>query len=364
MKSVITDVRHNPLFRAAVIVPSLIVLVFSLFNLTSAPDQERVANAVKVGIVNLDAGMTFPPINVAKRLTAGLEGQLPFLLRPFEDEASARAALETQEITAFVMFPEAFTKQVMGEDTVDFTVVGAGNTTMAEARIAQQMPMLLQMGIAAAVSSVRLAIAKGQLPTGALPVNMTAEFIHSPANPAATMAPFAASYTLWLSSMVGAILLFVVSRPIGSVPDRVTLRSVLPVAVTGIATLILTVTIGATAGITGGWLTFWLTVWPLALALTWLVSGLLALFGLVSILVVLPIAFYQVVLGGTQMPATAAPTWLAWMVDFAPFDHIGALLRSLILGGPATPDWVLIGGSAAVGLALIWIGTAIWARRG
>lgn len=363
MMTALSDVRHSLLFRAALIVPSAIVLVFSLFNLSAAPDPARIAGAIEIGFVKLDTGMTFPPIKVSDRLQQGLSGQLPFSIREFEDEATARTALEAQEIAAFVLFPPEFSSQVFGDEPVDFKVVGAGNLTVAESRLAEQMPMMLQSGIAAAVSSLRLALAKGQMPTGQLPVNMSAEMVHPTANAAAAMAPFAASYTIWLSSMVGAVLLYLASRAVEAGQGRALLRTVFPVAATGAASLCLTFVVASTAGIDVGFLQFWLLVWALGLALAWFLGGLIAVFGLPVLVLVVPLVFYQAVLGGTQMPAAAAPQWLGWVSALAPFDDIGAMMRSLIIGGTVAPNWAWLGLIGVAGMAMIWAGTMIWARR-
>ncbi|MBT6770853.1 MAG: ABC transporter, partial [Thiotrichales bacterium] len=47
MPSSLNDFRRSKLFRAAVIVPILIALIFSLFNLTAPNDPEKISSNFK-----------------------------------------------------------------------------------------------------------------------------------------------------------------------------------------------------------------------------------------------------------------------------------------------------------------------------
>ena len=364
MSDLMSQLRETPLFRAALIVPTVIILVFSGFNLTAAPDASRAAAAMKVGIVNLDEGQVFPPIKVSERLMQGLGQQMPFSVIQYNDEPAAIAALEGGEVAAYILFPPEFSRQAFGDEPVGLSVVGAGNATMAEANIARQLPAMLEMGLAAGVNGLRLAMAKGQMPTGGLPVSMEAVQLHAPANPAAGMAGFAASYTIWLSTMVGGLLLFIATRGAGEARPLSVVRTVVPVVASGLATLILTTMLSLTSGLEAGFVGFWLMSWAIALSLAWLFAGLFAGFGFFALIVALPMVFYQGALGGTQIPATAAPDWLDALSLGLPFDHLGALLRSMILGGTTTPDWTLFAMTGALGLLLIWGGTRVWTRYG
>jgi uncharacterized phage infection (PIP) family protein YhgE len=60
--------RANPILRGALIAPSVVVLVFTFFNLTATVDQNSVVQRLAVKIVNLDEGVSLPgvgPIRVA-----------------------------------------------------------------------------------------------------------------------------------------------------------------------------------------------------------------------------------------------------------------------------------------------------------
>ena len=63
MPSPINDFRRSKLFKAAIIVPTLIALIFSIFNLTAPNDPEKISSNFRLGIVNLDTGSSFPLIS-------------------------------------------------------------------------------------------------------------------------------------------------------------------------------------------------------------------------------------------------------------------------------------------------------------
>jgi ABC-2 type transport system permease protein len=358
MQAAIRSLRAHPLFVPVLIVPTLITLIFSLFNLTAAPDPARLAAALRIGVVNDDAGMTFPPIKVAARMIDGMGDRLPFTLAEQPDEAAGRAALEAGALTALLIFPESFTGDVLGDGNVGYRLILAENLPAAEAQVAGQLPTMLDTAMSAAVSSIRLSLAKGQLPNPTLPVAGEIERLYPITLPAQRMAPFAAVFTTWLAALIGALLLTVATRPMAR-DEAALLRTAIPVAVTGVAALTLALLVAATAGVAGGAVTLWLSAWALMLALSWAFGGLFAWHGPAAMLLLLPVAFYQAALGGAQIPPAAAPAWLQSAALGLPFDRVGALYRSLILGGPG-PDWLPLAlGLAAAGLVLIWARTLL-----
>jgi hypothetical protein len=76
MASSINDFRRSKLFRAAIIVPTVIALIFSIFNLTAPNDPEKISSNFKLGIVNLDTSTSFPLVSTQ----AIKQSQDPFLL--------------------------------------------------------------------------------------------------------------------------------------------------------------------------------------------------------------------------------------------------------------------------------------------
>ena len=110
MPTTLTRWKKNRLFILAMIVPSLIMLIFSLFNMTAPLDPERSASAFRLGVVNQDEGLTSPPIWISSRMLGGLGENLSFKISEFKTIALARAVLEAGEIAAVVVFPLSFPK--------------------------------------------------------------------------------------------------------------------------------------------------------------------------------------------------------------------------------------------------------------
>ncbi len=114
MPSLIQTFLSAPLARPAMIVPTLIMLVFSVFTLTAPMSPERLAPTITLGIVNQDEGLTMPPIKISERLLAGLSGQMPFQTRAFETPEAAEAALAAGAVSVVVGFPAEFSRNWPG----------------------------------------------------------------------------------------------------------------------------------------------------------------------------------------------------------------------------------------------------------
>lgn len=341
--------HDRPMLRGALIAPSLIALIFSLFNLSAPPDPARIAPLVNVATVNLDTGLPFPPINIADRLIGGLATRLPTGLRSFDTEAAARAALQAEEVAAILVFPADFSRAVAGSDPVPVSVITSGSVTMVESQMAGALPAMVETGIATAVQTFRLAMAQGRLPDMTSPVAVSAEVIHPVTNAATRAAPFVAGFVLGLIALVGALVGSLGTR--GLAPRRAALlQAGLPVVAMPVAAAVLTALVYGFAG--GDALALWLAVSGLALAFAWLFSGALAVLGPVALLAIVPLVFWQGVLGGTQMPAAGAPDWLHWLLPLG-MDRIGGYLRSILLGGDNAFPVALALGAAGLGLALI-----------
>ena len=341
--------RDRPMLRGALIAPSGIALIFSLFNLSAPPDPARIAPLVTVATVNLDTGLPFPPINVAGRLIEGLSTRLPTGLRSFDNEDAARAALEADEVAAILVFPAGFSRAVASTDPVPLSVITSGSVTMVESQMAAALPAMVEAGVATAVQTFRLAMAQGRLPDMTSPVALSTEVIRPVTAPAARAAPFVSGFVLGLIAMVGALIGYLGTQ--GLAPRRAALlHVVLPVVAVPLAASVLTALVHGFAG--GDALGLWLGVAGLALAFTWLFVGALALIGPLALLAIVPLVFWQGALGGTQMPAAAAPEWLLWLNTLG-MDGIGAYLRGVLLGGQAAFPTVLALGAAGAGLAMI-----------
>ena len=351
-----------PLARPAMIVPTVIMLVFSVFTLTAPMDPARLAPAITLGIVNQDEGLTMPPIRISERMLSGLSGQLPFQTRAFDTTEAAQAALAAGEVSVVVGFPPDFSKRAFAGQQASVDIVTAPQVTVAEAQIAGQLERLLPAAMSAGVASMKLAMASGQMPTGEMPVvaNVTRLGADEPA--AAGQAPFVMLYTTWLAAFVGAMMMTLATR---ARPDRGTVavtRTLLPIAITGVASLALSLIVGATVG----WAVLiptWLAVWPTTLALTWFFVGLLSVLGLWMVAVILPLVFYQSAIGGVMMPAAAAPDWLGAITGWAGLDQVGAAYRGVVHGMALPYPVTLIAIFAVVGLCLIWLRTLMPVRK-
>lgn len=363
MQTHINRFFEGPMAKQAIIVPILIMLIFSVFNLTAPMDPQRAAQAVTLGIVNDDAGLPMPPVKVSERMLQGLGGQLPFATQNFDGRDAAFAALEDGEISVLLVFPKDFSAQAFKGAQAKFEIVTSPAVTVAEFQMAQQLERMLPAAMSAGVASMRLAMSEGRMPSGEMPVAAEVSSV-VPAGPMAAMqAPFAMLYTTWLASLVGAIMMTLATRGRSDRGVVALTRTVIPVGVMGLASLGLALVVGATAG-WGAFLPAWGVVWPTAIALSWLFVGLLSLLGLWMIVVLLPLAFYQSAIGGVMAPASAAPDWLTAITSWAELDRIGAAYRGAVHGIDLPYPVVLIASIAILGLALIWIRAALPARAG
>lgn len=357
--SLIADaLRERPVLRGALIAPSVAALIFSLFTLTAAPDPATLASGVTIATVNHDAGLPFPPINVASRLIDGLDARLPMHLQVFDSDEAARAALDAETVQAVLIFPEDFSRAVAGTEAVPLTLITSGSLTMAEAQMTGALPGMVESGVSAAVQSIRLAMARGQMPDMTPPVALTAEALNPPATAAARVAPFVAGFATALAALVGGILGWVGTRGLGGSRAAV-LRTLFPLIALPVAALVLA---GLVAGFAGGAFgALWLAIVGLGVAFGWFFAGALALFGPLALLVLVPLAFWQPAIGGGQMPLSAAPEWLHWLAPLH-LDAIGGYFRALILGAGHDFPWSLALGAAALGLAMIWLRAALVRR--
>jgi hypothetical protein len=173
------------------------------------------------------------------------------------------------------------------------------------------------------------------------------------------------TFATWLASFVGAMMLFIATRPERGPETMVPVglvRSVLPILAPALAALALALVVATALGTWSIFLSLWLTIWLAIAALTLLIGGLFAIFGLWSIIVILPVVFYQGALSGAQAPIGAAPDWLRAAGEALPFDRLSIAYRSLVIGGPETAVPVgLLLAVAVAGLALVWLGT--WFHR-
>ena len=361
MSSSIDQFRRSELFKPAIMVPAMIMLIFSLFNLTAPTDPVRTAAAFNLGVVNQDEGLTFPPMKLASIAMEGIAGKLPYTVTELDNPGIARSALEAGEVATVILFPADFSKLAVGDKNFSIEIWNTQHLTVAETQMASQLPMIVQMALSAGVANLRLAMSKGQMPSLELTVTADVETLHKAESMATLPAPFVMTFASWLAAMVGTILLFLATKQMPSM-NRAYIRTLVPVMTMGLASFVLALVVIFTTSQWGLFLGIWLNVWLVSLCLVWLFMGIFELTGLWSLLVILPTVFYQSVLGGSMAPVAAAPDWLREIGEVIPFDSIGAAYRGVMYdAGEGLPfTWLL--SAALIGIILIW-GSAIVRNR-
>jgi hypothetical protein len=359
MHALVRELRGSPFFRGAIVAPVAIMFFFSFFALSAAPDPDRMAKAITLGIVNLDEGAPMLPIKVGDQLIAGLAGNAPFATRALESEEAGRAALDAGEVSALLILPAEFTRAVAqrGAVPVPIKVVTSQHLSAAEAQMAAAIPGQLQLGINTALATMARAFGIQGAPT----VEASVETLHVSRGGAASLAPVIATQAIWLAGFVGALMLFAATRQAHAPASALSaVRSLLPAVSTGIASLVLALTVGWATGQWSALPALWGVGWLAAYAVTIMALGAFSVAGFWAALVVLPLAFWQPVLSGAQMPLAGAPEWLSAIGEAAPFHVLPAMFRSILIGGPDHAFLSAAGWAALIGLALVWGGTYAW----
>ena len=361
MSSSMAQFRRSELFKPAIMVPAIIMLIFSLFNLTAPADPVRTASAFNLGVVNQDEGLTFPPMKLATMAINGISGNLPFNLMELDNPEIARSALEAGEVATVIVFPEDFSKLAVGDKNFSIEILKTQHLTVSETQIASQLPMMIEFALSSAVANLRLARSKGQMPSLDLTVTADVDTLHSAESTATLPAPFVMTFTSWLAAMVGTILLFLATSQMARL-NRAYIRTLVPVMTMGLASFVLALVVAFTTSQWDQFIGVWLSVWIVSLCLVWLFMGIFEVAGIWSLVVILPAVFYQSVLGGSMAPIAAAPNWLREIGEIIPFDSIGVAYRGVIYntGGGLPFIWLL--SAALIGIILIW-GSAIVKHR-
>jgi len=358
MSSSIDQFRRSELFKPAIMVPAMIMLIFSFFNLTAPADPARAAAAFNLGVVNQDEGLTFPPMKLASIAMEGIAGNLPFTVTELENPEIARSALEAGDVATVILFPADFSKLAVGDKNFSIEIWNTQHLTVAETQMASQLPMMVQMALSSGVANLRLAMSKGQMPSLELTVTADVETLHKAESTATLPAPFVMTFASWLAAMVGTILLFLATSKMARM-NRAYIRTLAPVLTMALASFVLALVVAFTTSQWGQFLGVLLSVWIVSLCLVWLFMGIFEVAGLWSLLVILPAVFYQSVLGGSMAPVAAAPDWLRKIGEIIPFDSIGAAYRGVMFdaGGGLPTIWIL--SAALIGIILIWVSAIV-----
>lgn len=367
----LASLRKESTFPAAIVAPIAIVLIFVFFNMTSQVQQSDAAAAMTLGVVNLDEGAPgpFDTIKISEQLLSNMGPQLPLGTTAYASEADGVAAVDAGEASMLLIVPAEFSAKAMAGEPTAVRVVNTQHLSIAEAQFGAALPGQLQANMSLAVTLVRQALARGGPPNLAapLPVSAEVETLHSVADDSALFAPFVLMFPLWLSALIGSIMLHLTSRNAvnrSSIVAISAVRTLLPIATMGVGTLLSILIVGLVADAWAGFFAPWLYLWLVGLAATWLFVGLFSVLSFFAIVVALPLAFYQGTIAGVIAPAAAAPGWLAWVADILPLDDLMFGMRAILIGGPegAVPFGTIVV-ILVVGLALIWGGTAGHAMR-
>ena len=343
----------NPLLRAALVVPVAIMFLFSFFNLSAPVDPQRAMTALSIGLVNLDTGMG--PLKLSDRMMEGMEERFPFGIVAFDNAEAGRAALEAGEVAALITVPADFSSAAATGGTINLVVTATQHLTPVEAQLGAMLGQQLQAGASAAMAQSPLPMK----PT----LSVTTEYLHEATGQAAMLAPAIATFAIWVGSLAGAVLLYVVTEQAkgGLGAARMAgLRIAVPVLVAGVASLVLALVIAWLSDSWGALLPLWAVLWAAIYAISTLIGGLLATVRLWALLIVLPVVFYQGQLAGGQAPLGAAPDWLAWLGEAVPFRLLPTAVRSVLIGGGDGGFWGAIGLAMVFGVALILAGTYVW----
>jgi len=351
MPSSLNDFRRSKLFRAAVIVPILIALIFSLFNLTAPNDPEKISSNFKLGIVNLDTSIQFPLISTQAIKT--ISRSLPFRVGLFKTPDEAKEALSEGKISSVIIFPENFSELALGEKSITVKMISSDHLTVSETQIAKQLPSMFQMGLSTFISNLRLAKIKNEPPSPKMPVMIENETMHKAHSLASISSPFVMNFVTWLTAMVGSVLLFLATNQM-TLLNRAYVRTVTPIMTMGASSLVLAIVVTTSTQQWGSFFMLWLAPWLISVCLSWFFLGVFTIIGLSAMIVILPIVFYQSVLSGTIIPLTAAPEWLELIGTWVPFDSIGKAYRAIIFESNGSLPYLWLSATAFLGLLLNW----------
>jgi hypothetical protein len=264
-------------------------------------------------------------------------------------------------VSSVITFPEDFSQLVLSNKNLSIGVLNSQHLTIAETQIAGQLPTMVQITLSTFVSNLRASKLNNQSPNSGMLVTTNVQTMFKAKSLASLPAPFVMSFTTWMASMVGAILLFLGTRQMAFL-NRAYVRTIVPVMTMGFASFALATVVTLTTLQWEVFLMAWLSVWLVSVCLTWLFLGIFEIIGLSALLIILPLVQYQSVLSGSVAPVSAAPDWLERIGTAVPFDAIGAAYRAIIFGSDASLPFIWLLSAALIGIVLSW-GSAIFKGR-
>ena len=260
-----------------------------------------------------------------------------------------------------ITFPESFSQLALINKTLSIDILNSQHLTIAETQMASQLPSMIQMALSTFVSNLRASKLNNQASNAGMMVTTNVETMFKAKSLASLPAPFVMSFTTWMASMVGAILLYLGTRQMAFL-NRAYVRTIVPIMTMGFASFALATVVTLTTLQWEVFLMTWLSVWLVCVCLTWLFLGVFEIIGLSALLIILPLVQYQSVLSGSVAPVSAAPDWLERIGTAVPFDTIGAAYRAIIFGSDASLPYIWLISAALIGITLSW-GSAIFKGR-
>jgi uncharacterized phage infection (PIP) family protein YhgE len=346
--------------RAALAIWAIVPALFLFFALALAVDPSAHLDRLRIGVANLDAGLTTPQgqVSVGAQLSAGLGTQTHAEILPFASEAELRDAVTARDIVAGIVFPPGMTQSLKAGQAVQPAVVRMD----ANDAFTNSFTANLATVLASAVGSAATAMQGGTPPASlgtVIPQNLAAARDFRLAS-----APASLVLPLWVATLAFSLL----ATRAGD--HR---RQASGVARTGIAELALAGVGGAvTAAIlallvglcTGLWeldlIGLFGILWLGLVAMSWLVLGTIRAFGLgIGAALAILALFVQQPVSGATFPSAFASDWVRWAEPIAPLRYLLEGIRNALVGGSTMSEVAIALAILAIaGVALALTGAA------
>src|SRR5690606_2902116 len=242
---------HGPIMRAAVIVPMVIMVLFSFFNLSAPLDMQRAMTSLSIGVVNLDAGMG--PVKLSDGMMRGMGEKLPFGVVSFDTAEAGNAALAAGDVAALITVPADFSSAAASGGAINMVVTATQHLTPVEAQLGAMLGQQLQAGATAAMAQSPLPVKPS--------LTVTTDYLYQAPNQSILTAPAIATFAIWVGSLAGGILLFLATernKARQGAHGTTGLRIGVPILASGLASFVLSLVIAWLGESWGAFLPLWL----------------------------------------------------------------------------------------------------------
>ena len=324
--------------RVAVAIWAIVPTLFLFFAMTLAVDPAAHLDRLRIGVTNLDAGISTPQgqLSLGTELSAGLAMRLQAEIVPFATEGELRGAVLGRVVNGGIVFPPAMTADLQAGRSVQPAIV----RSEANDPFSNAFTATLGTNLAAAIGAAAPTL-RGEAPAPALatvvPQNVAAaKDFRLVSLPASLLLP------LWMATVAFSVLLARAgdrARPAAGA-GRVAVAE-LALAALGAASTALVIAAGVPL-FTGLWdldlVGLFGVLWLGLVAMSWLVLGTVRLVGLAAgaLLAVLAL-FVQQPVSGAAFPASFAPDVVRWLEPIAPLRAFVEAIRDVAVGGSTLP---------------------------